>query len=273
MEGQRRALPGSALVSSAGCGVSPQQSLNPSSRSRDAIASTRASALPRAICAIGPRSPKIRAVRGSFLLMRPRALLYRPVSQWTMWAGLSCAAAIFAVAICLGRTSVEPSIALDLPGDSVTVEFLEPEPEPMPAPDEQEITPPAPATPEEAFPEETAEPRKAVSKRMRPVVRQVPRKSTPGTSSNSGGANTALYAPRPDYPYEARRQNATGTGLVGLTIDPASGSVVSVQMKRTTGRAILDASALKTLALWKFRRGSSRLVDIPITFTLTGASY
>ena len=107
---------------------------------------------------------------------------------------------------------------------------------------------------------------------MRPIVRQVPRTSTPGTSPNSDSASTALYAPRPDYPYEARRQNAIGSGLASLTIDPATGVVISARMERSTGKSILDVSALKAFSRWRFRPGLRDIV-IPITFTLTGPSY
>ncbi len=206
--------------------------------------------------------------------MNTHALLYRPASQWTTWAGLFCATAIFAVAICLGRTQIESSIAFAPPGDSDTEVFLvgeDEEPTPVAEDHEPEVLPPP--TSDEAFPEENIEPRKVVSRRTRPIARTVAPASNPGTGSNTRSANTAIFAPRPDYPYEARRQSAIGTGLVSLTIDRASGVVTDACMKRSTGRPILDASAVRAFGRWRFRPGAGPIIDIPITFTLTGASY
>jgi hypothetical protein len=33
----------------------------------------------------------------------------------------------------------------------------------------------------------------------------------------------AIFAPRPDYPYEARRQHMVGRGIVILEVDPSTG--------------------------------------------------
>ena len=83
----------------------------------------------------------------------------------------------------------------------------------------------------------------------------------------------ALNAPRPEYPYEARRQKITGNGVVVMNIDPASGSVTGVTMAKSTGSAFLDNAAIAGFRRWRFKPGSVSTVTCPVTFTLSGASY
>jgi hypothetical protein len=40
------------------------------------------------------------------------------------------------------------------------------------------------------------------------------------------------YAPRPVYPYEARRQRVTGSGVALLTVDQTSGTVTDVGWRK-----------------------------------------
>jgi TonB family protein len=130
------------------------------------------------------------------------------------------------------------------------------------------------ASDEDAFPEEDA----------RPPVR--PRKKTPISSvvkSIGTGTGRALhagsvkaltsYAPRPAYPYEARRGGVTGSGIAQLTVNPAAGNVIDARMTQTTGSVFLDNSTLETLRRWRFKPGVASNVDVPITYTLTGVSY
>lgn len=83
----------------------------------------------------------------------------------------------------------------------------------------------------------------------------------------------AMNAPRPEYPYEARRQRLTGSGMAVLTIDFASGSVLDVTMAQSTGSAVLDNATVSAFRRWRFRPGTISKVQSPITYTLTGASY
>ena len=80
----------------------------------------------------------------------------------------------------------------------------------------------------------------------------------------------AIYAPRPQYPYEARARRQTGAGVVNLVIDPSTGVVKNAEMARSTGHKILDNAALSAFRQWRFRPGLVAMVNIPITFTMGG---
>lgn len=83
----------------------------------------------------------------------------------------------------------------------------------------------------------------------------------------------AVNAPRPEYPYEARRQKITGEGVVAITVDSATGAVTDVIVRKSTGHAFLDNAALSGFRRWRFKPGTVSTVTCPITFTLTGAAY
>ena len=83
----------------------------------------------------------------------------------------------------------------------------------------------------------------------------------------------AIYAPRPDYPIEARERHLTGSGVALLQIDPRTGYVISARMEKSMGHAMLDHAALAAFSRWHFKPGSVERVQVPITYTLTGASY
>ena len=73
---------------------------------------------------------------------------------------------------------------------------------------------------------------------------------TPTTARSARSCNAralALRAPRPEYPYEARSRHITGSGVVTLTVDEASGAVIDAEMEQSIGNSILDQSALSAL--------------------------
>ncbi|MGI9088935.1 MAG: TonB family protein [Chthoniobacterales bacterium] len=78
---------------------------------------------------------------------------------------------------------------------------------------------------------------------------------------------TAISAPRPDYPLEARRLGVTGRGMVYLEIDCATGKVRRAYMNPSTGSALLDQAAISAFSRWLFKPGTAKLVRTPITFT------
>jgi len=84
---------------------------------------------------------------------------------------------------------------------------------------------------------------------------------------------TVAYAPRPVYPYQARRQRVTGSGIALLTVDQASGTVTDVRMAQSCGNVILDSSTLDAFRRWRFKPGGVTQVEVPVTYTLMGVSY
>ena len=84
---------------------------------------------------------------------------------------------------------------------------------------------------------------------------------------------TVAYAPRPVYPYQARRQRVTGSGIALLTVDQASGTVTDVRMAQSCGNVILDSSTLDAFRRWRFKPGGVTQVEVPVTYTLIGVSY
>ena len=83
----------------------------------------------------------------------------------------------------------------------------------------------------------------------------------------------AINSPRPPYPYEARAHKITGSGVIVANVDTACGNVTDASVAKVLGSSILDNAAVSTFRRWRFRPGSVSKVRIPITFTLTGASY
>jgi TonB family protein len=95
-----------------------------------------------------------------------------------------------------------------------------------------------------------------------------------GTNASGGEVQAPILDERrPAYPYEARARHLTGTGTFGLTIDTDSGDVTSVDIVRSTGHKILDEAALEALRKWRFKPGTARRANLPITYSMKGASY
>jgi TonB family protein len=118
----------------------------------------------------------------------------------------------------------------------------------------------------------TPPPVRRTTTKFTPILK--PRNNTaPGSLPLSSARVFAVSAPRPEYPYEARRQRVTGDGIAVMTVDPVTGTVASVSMSKTTGSPFLDNAALVGFKRWRFRPGSVSSVTCPVTFTLTGASY
>lgn len=202
------------------------------------------------------------------------ALIYQPDNKGRFVTALTTAAAIHLAAITFATTQREaPPIDCGFPGEAPEIFFVPQEPIPDP-PTEQSDPLTTPPVKDDPFVENTATP---------PPVRRQPTKFTPLTprrnnnvpsSLNISAARVlALNAPRPEYPYEARRQKITGEGVALMSIDPASGSVTSVTLAKSTGSAFLDNAAIAGFRRWRFKPGTVSSVRCPITFTLTGASY
>lgn len=204
-----------------------------------------------------------------------RALLYQPGHRWS--AGLAFGAAILihfaAVALANVHHSghAEPS---GFPGDSTDIIF---EPPPLIAVTDPDIPEPVPTLPQidQLFQDESPSLppiRRVTGKSITPSVRTKGRGSAAPLTITSV-RSLAINAPRPEYPYEARRQKVTGDGLVGMRVDPASGEVRDVSMLKSTGNPFLDNAALSGFRKWRFKPGTASSVKCPVTFTLTGASF
>ena len=58
-----------------------------------------------------------------------------------------------------------------------------------------------------------------------------------------------------------------------ISIDVGSGAVSDATMAQSIGNSILDNAATSAFKQWRFKPGTVSKVKIPITFTMTGASY
>ncbi len=203
------------------------------------------------------------------------AFIYRPAPGWRIAVALAAAVAVHLAAIAFAERDA-PAPQPYLPGDDPTeIEIIPGEPELSP-PASDEMPPPAPPPPvmTETLIEEKLAPKPVPVARINKVP-LVPRSPQPSRALAPAGAGKvlALAAPRPEYPYEARRQHLTGSGVALLSIDPSNGSVLDVQMAQSTGSALLDNAARAGFRRWRFRPGTVSQVQTPITFTLTGAAF
>ncbi|MDP9097368.1 MAG: energy transducer TonB [Verrucomicrobiota bacterium] len=83
----------------------------------------------------------------------------------------------------------------------------------------------------------------------------------------------AISAPRPEYPYEARRARITGTGIAVMHVDTSTGALSEAVMAQSTGHAILDNAALIAFRRWRFKTGTVAMVKLPITFAMPVTIY
>lgn len=203
-----------------------------------------------------------------------QALLYHSRHKWRFGAALGAAAVIHLAAVGFANNySPAPSGPPSFPGDPTEITFEPADPIPDPPTDLPDPLPTPPPN-EQLFQEDNATPPpvRTQTKKFTPVTK--PRGNTlPGSVRGSSPRVFALNSPRPEYPYEARRQKITGDGIVAMTVDPATGNVTSVSMLKTTGSPFLDNAATAGFKRWRFKPGGVSSVTCPVTFTLTGVSY
>lgn len=196
--------------------------------------------------------------------------VYRRNGRSIFWLAFFFALAIHLGAVALAKTKA-PSAKLQdvspLP-DVEVVDTAEPEPALL-----EQSAPPPPL--EQIHPDQDS----FQEKNLTPPPICAHRKARPPsliggiTASLRSVKATVAYAPRPVYPYEARRQRVTGSGIALLTVDQTSGTVTDVRMARSCGNGILDKSTLDALRRWRFKPGGVTQVEVPITYTLMGVSY
>ena len=204
-----------------------------------------------------------------------KLLLYRPPPRWHVWAALGGALVIHIGAVVAAMKREPPPVNLEDIPSAVIEATMEAAPEPTPPPPEEIVTetpPPEPEATPEYVEERTPPPKQPKPTKIAPV--KAPQAAgRPGTVSISSAKALATYAPRPAYPYEARARRVTGSGVCVVNVDPGSGSVTSATMAQSIGSPILDNAAVSAFRQWRFRPGTVSKVKIPITFTMTGASY
>jgi len=199
------------------------------------------------------------------------AMIYRPKNRKLIWLAFACALSIHlgAIALAANRSAMlTPNFSP--PGDDVQgIDFLPADPLEV-----TDVSPPdQPAVPDEEFYDDK------VTAPIRPQ-KKVPvaaiRSNFSGMTTGMRGGSVkalALYAPHPNYPYEARRSGTTGSGIAQLTVNSAAGNVVDVRMAQSTGSPILDNATVSAFRRWRFKPGVASNVDVPITYTLAGVSY
>jgi TonB family protein len=202
------------------------------------------------------------------------AAIYRPNNRRLIWVAFACAITIHVGAIAIAQsTSKPPGLTWHGELDDTVIGTIDPPPQP---PEPEIILPTEPAVIEDQeFPEENVT-RTAIRPRKKVSVTAAPRSIGLGTGramSVRSAKALSLYAPRPNYPYEARRGGVTGSGIAELTVNSATGTVIDARMSQSTGSAILDRATVETLRTWRFKPGVADNVDVPITYTLSGVSY
>ncbi len=83
----------------------------------------------------------------------------------------------------------------------------------------------------------------------------------------------AVFAPRPQYPYQLRSSigdtagwtRYKGDGLYRLDIDLNTGRVSQVTIIKSAGSNVLDAASTSTFKLWVFKPHKWKEITIPIT--------
>ena len=196
-----------------------------------------------------------------------KPLLFQPAPRWHLWLALGGAVAIHLTAVALAQKR-EVVAAEPPPAPPMVVEATLAPPEATPPPEDIPLPepPPPPEVQPEFHEERTPPPRPPpAAQKFTPIKAQA--------MTMSRAKALAINSPRPQYPYEARSRHITGSGVCVVTVDPGSGNVTGASMTQSIGNPILDNAALSAFREWRFRPGTVSQVRIPITFTMTGASY
>lgn len=204
------------------------------------------------------------------------ALLYQPNQRWRIGVALGAAALIHLAAVAVGNIHRPERIdeVSSSPGiTEIIFDPISPVDDSTPPPDPVTPTPSEDAT-DKSFVDENPTPppiRRHDTRPVAPTARA--RNGIPSSLTLSSAKVMALSAPRPEYPYEARRQKITGNGFVVMAIDSATGRVTGAVMEQSTGNSVLDNAAMTGFQRWRFKPGTASRVRSPITFTMTGAQY
>ena len=203
-----------------------------------------------------------------------KPILYRPPPRWQFWAYLGGALFLHAVVVVASmKHEAAPVDLSQIPTAEIIATLETPTDEPTPPPEDIPLPepPPMPDIQPEFQEETTPPPKRPPNAKVAPV--KAPTAARPsGVMSISSAKALALNSPKPEYPYEARSRHITGSGVCVVSVD-ASGTVTDATMAQSLGNPILDNSAVSAFRRWKFKPGVAPKVKIPITFTMSGASY
>ncbi len=207
-----------------------------------------------------------------------KPILYTPPSKKLLWTAFGCAVFIYSGAVVASIRRAAPPVDLsDIPTVAIDATIEQAEEQPTPPPEDIPVPEPPPMPVEvPEFHEESTPPPKQVKPAKPTAPIKTPQVGAPrpaGTMSISGAKALAISAPRPVYPYEARSRHIVGSGICVVTVDVASGAVTDASMAKSIGNSILDDAATSAFRHWRFKPGSVAKVKIPITFTMSGASY
>ncbi|MEY2487589.1 MAG: Gram-negative bacterial TonB protein C-terminal [Verrucomicrobiota bacterium] len=206
-----------------------------------------------------------------------KPILYQPPPKKLVWGALGCAVFIYVGAVVAAMKHEPPPVDLsDIPTASVEAMLTPAEEQPTPPPEDIPVPepPPMPDIKPEFVEESTPPPKRPQQAKAAPIKAPQAIGRPPGSMSISGAKAVATFAPKPDYPYEARSRHITGSGVCVLTIDVASGSVTDATMAQSVGNPILDNATISGFRRWRFKAGAAApKVKVPITFTMSGASY
>ena len=114
-----------------------------------------------------------------------------------------------------------------------------------------------------APPEKKHRPRKRPRPAVQPEAATI---SAPVPVSLSVAQSMAITAPLPDYTYEMKRRNLTGSGTCVVTVDKATGTVTNATMFQSTGNPLLDKITIQTFKSWRFKPGTVSQVRVPISY-------
>jgi TonB family protein len=129
------------------------------------------------------------------------------------------------------------------------------------------VTKQAPPAEESATAAAPVEKKPRPKKRSRPVVQpEMPSIAEPVPMSLSVAQSMAISAPLPEYTYEAKRRNLTGSGTCVVTVDVATGRVTDARMFQSTGSPLLDKLTIQTFKSWRFKPGTVSQVRLPISY-------
>jgi TonB family protein len=165
----------------------------------------------------------------------------------------------------------QPAAVEELPPLTVPSAEKKGEAAPVPTAMASSQMPPHPIEPSVAAqesPPAIAPVRKARPKKRPPphVESEVAGASEPVPMSLSVAQSMAISAPLPEYTYEAKRRNLSGSGICLVTVDSVTGRVTDARMSQSTGSPMLDRLTVQTFKSWRFKPGTVSEVRVPISY-------